>query len=67
MAVKVQLQVRATLRQGRNLTVPTEHGVEHFEEKISLPFQGIESRFVCYLVLASLPNNINSAVADVHA
>jgi hypothetical protein len=68
MEVKGQLHVPDTLRQGKELTASTEHGVGHFEEKENfLRPQGIEIRFLNYLVLAALQKNINYIVADVRA
>jgi len=68
MAVKGQLHAPVTLRQRKELTAPTEHGVGHNEEKENfLPFQGIGTRFLSYLVLAALQKNINYIVADVGA
>ena len=66
--MKGQLHVPATLRQGKELTAPTEHGVGHFEEKDNfLLLQVIETRFLSYPVLAALQKNINYVVADVRA
>jgi hypothetical protein len=66
MEVKGQLHVPATLRQGKELTALTEHGVGHIEEKKNfLPLQGIETRFLSYLLLAALQKNINCIVAHV--
>jgi hypothetical protein len=66
MEVKGQLHVPATLRQGKKLKVPTEQGVGHFKKDENfLTLQGIEPRFLSYLVSAILQKNINYVVTDV--